>query len=73
VKLYVSISIHFADMNRSVVERGTTKFYLFLVHARVYKREQEYGGREREYHTPYCCVLTPFAKYRGQTGQNDKR
>jgi hypothetical protein len=32
---------------------------------------QEYNiihvrGREREYHTQYCCVQTPFAKNRGQ-------
>jgi hypothetical protein len=31
---------------------------------------QEYiRGREREYRTPYCCVQTPFAKYRGQLVQ----
>ena len=32
--------------------------------ARVYKR------RERECPTSYCCVQTPFAKYRGQCGQH---
>jgi hypothetical protein len=54
---------------------------LFIMHswlctcAQVYggavdRRGQEYvRGREREYHTPYCRVQTPFAKYRGQLVQ----
>ena len=37
-----------------------------LATPRVYKR------REREYRTLYCRVKIPFAKYKGQTGQNYK-
>ena len=48
------------------VEMGVEKAVLKgdEVWARVYKR------RERECPTSYCCVQTPFAKYRGQYGQH---
>ena len=32
----------------------------------VYMLSRVYKRREREYLTSYCCVQTPFAKYRGQ-------
>ncbi len=53
---------------RSKCPACTCMFFEVLNDLRL--RQEYIRGSEREYHTPYCRVQTPFAKYIGQSTQS---